>query len=275
MSLAFRDRLEPGLEAIADHFGTPFYLYDATGIDQQATEFAAAFAGIGSREFFPVKALPNPAILERLRAHGFGFDCGSPTDLALALRVGASGPDIIYTSNNTDLGELRAALDAGALLTIDDEATLDLLCDAHQVPSDLLIRINPGARAPRYATPTFRTAQEAKFGVPTDRLLDVCRRALRAGVRRVGLHMMISSNWLDSAPARCSPWTRSPSRRSCWVNSSGWRSPGSTSAEASAYPSGPGSPRWTSPRSARATAPRSRTGPPSGARPSASSTAST
>lgn len=202
MSKGFQDRLEPILEAVADHFDTPFYLYDAAGIDQTCRQFNATFSDMPVREYFAVKALPNPAVLRRLVGHGFGFDCSSPPELALAHRAGADTADVIYTSNNAGLAELTAALTAGALVTVDDETVLDTLMRAGLVPERLAFRVNPGAAAPQFDRTFFGAAQRAKFGIPVDRLTEVCLRAAGAGVRSFGLHMMVSANALDGRLAQ-------------------------------------------------------------------------
>lgn len=201
MSQDFEDRLYPALDSIADYFGTPFYLYDSAGLDNHVAEFEKAFCDLPTREFFPVKASPNPALLARLRRHGHGFDCSSPVELRLALEAGAAGCDLVYTSNNTSLAELTDAIDAGARITIDDAATLERLVRADRVPEQLLVRINPGEQSPRYTTTTFAAARDSKFGVPVTQLVEVCARAREAGARSFGLHMMVSSNWLQAGPA--------------------------------------------------------------------------
>ena len=194
MSDSFRQRLFPRLDAIAAHFGTPFHLYDETGIRETGQALKDAFAGIPAfQEHFAVKALPNPAILRIIRSIGFGFDCSSVPELSLSRQVGARGADIMFTSNNTTPDEFAAALaDGGAIVNLDDISLLDKL---PSIPDLLCFRYNPGAR--RSGNAIIGNPAEAKFGVSHDQLLDAYRRARDLGVRRFGLHTMLISNERD------------------------------------------------------------------------------
>src|SRR3990172_8365885 len=117
----YRSRLYPHLAAITEHFGTPFHIYDEAGIRQTARDLFAAFGDFDFREYFAVKALPNPRILHILHEEGCGFDCSSIPEVALARQVGAAGESIMFTSNNTTRGEFEAALaDGGCILNLDD-----------------------------------------------------------------------------------------------------------------------------------------------------------
>ncbi|XVV09880.1 diaminopimelate decarboxylase family protein [Actinoplanes sp. CA-131856] len=196
MSDDFDQRLRAVLPSVAERFGTPFYLYDAAGIDETAATFNEAFAGMDCREYFAVKALPNPAVLSRLAAHGFGFDCSSLPEIELARGKG----ELFFTSNNTTTAELLMALEAGAFVTVDDEAVLDKLIAANAVPDRLGFRINPGPLAPDFDAKLFGHPQAAKFGIPVERLAPVVARAAHHGVRAVGLHMMIAANFRTPEP---------------------------------------------------------------------------
>jgi len=111
MSPGFMARLSPKLDAIAEHFGTPFHIYDEADIREGGRRLLAAFDGVaGFREYFAVKALPNPHILSILKDIGFGFDCSSVPELVLARRVGAAADEIMFTSNNTTADEFAVAL---------------------------------------------------------------------------------------------------------------------------------------------------------------------
>ncbi len=194
MSKAFQQRLFPQLDAIAAHFGTPFHLYDEAGIRATGHDLQAAFSGVpGFREYFAVKALPNPRILSIVRDLGFGFDCSSIPELLLARQVGARGEDIMFTSNNTSPDEFAAALaDGGCILNLDDISLLDKL---PSVPDLLCFRYNPGAQ--RTGNAIIGKPEEAKFGVSDDQIVDAYRRARDLGVTRFGLHTMLVSNERD------------------------------------------------------------------------------
>ncbi|MBC9716057.1 diaminopimelate decarboxylase [Streptomyces sp. TRM66268-LWL] len=195
ISPGFEARLHPVLAQAAEEFGTPFHIYDEQGVHDTCTAFNAAFAHLDFQEFYAVKALPNPTVLALLAGHGFGFDCSSLPELALAAQAGARGHQICFTSNNTSRAELAAALELGAIVNIDDEAVLDKL---PSVPDTLFFRLNPGQV--RGEDDFLGSPQDAKFGVPTDRLVPVVAKAKALGVRDFGLHMMLASNSLTPAP---------------------------------------------------------------------------
>jgi diaminopimelate decarboxylase len=194
MSEGFKQRLFPQLEAIAAHFGTPFHIYDEVGLRETGEAVKRAFAGIRDfREFFAVKALPNPHILRILREIGFGFDCSSVPELVLSRGVGAGGTDIMFTSNNTTMAEFTAAMaDGGCILNLDD---ISLLRNLPAIPEQICFRYNPGAR--RTGNAIIGKPEEAKFGVSHDQLVEAYRQARDLGVNRFGLHTMLVSNERD------------------------------------------------------------------------------
>ncbi|MFC4623179.1 diaminopimelate decarboxylase [Comamonas nitrativorans] len=189
-----RQRLYPQLPAIAEHFGTPFHLYDETGIRATVAGLHAAFAGVaGFKEYYAVKALPNPRILALLRELGCGFDCSSIAELVLARQAGARGEEIMFTSNNTSPEEFAvAAQDGGCILNLDD---ISLVAKVPQMPELVCFRYNPGAE--RSGNSIIGTPLEAKYGVPHHQLLDAFRAAQARGARRFGLHTMLASNERD------------------------------------------------------------------------------
>ncbi len=194
MSEGFRNRLAPILEETAEHFGTPFHIYDEQGIRETAEYLKSSFAGIrGFREYFAVKALPNPAILSIMRGMGFGFDCSSIPELILSREAGARGHEIMFTSNNTTLEELRvSAEDGGCLLNLDD---LTLVPKVPVMPETICFRYNPGPR--RTGNAIIGNPEEAKYGVSHDQLPEAYRQAMNRGATRFGLHTMLCSNELD------------------------------------------------------------------------------
>lgn len=193
MSADFQRRLLPVLRAAADHFGTPFHLYDETGIRDTGQRLIQAFSGVpGFREFFAVKALPNPRILALLRDIGFGFDCSSIPELALARQVGAPADEILFTSNNTSRAEFEAA-DGVCILNLDD---LTLIPKVPQMPELICFRYNPGPE--RAGNAIIGRPEEAKFGVSRAQIAEAYRAAQARGARRFGLHTMIVSNELNA-----------------------------------------------------------------------------
>ena len=122
MSQKFEGRLLPVLDEIVDQFGTPFHIYDEAGIRETGQNFNSAFSRLkGFKEYFAVKALPNPRILRIMRELGFGFDCSSIAELTLSRQTGARGEEIMFSSNNTSADEFEAAdADGGCILNLDD-----------------------------------------------------------------------------------------------------------------------------------------------------------
>lgn len=192
----FRRRLYPRLPEIAAHFGTPFHIYDETGIRRTASLLNRAFDAVkGFREYFAVKALPNPSILKIMRSVGFGFDCSSVAELRLARQAGAGGEDIMFTSNNTSSSEFVAALSGtGCILNLDDISLIDKV---PQLPELVCFRYNPGPA--RGGSSIIGKPEEAKYGVAHEQLLPAFRRALQSGASRFGLHTMLVSNERDAA----------------------------------------------------------------------------
>ena len=193
MPQGFKDRLYPHLDAIAAHYGTPFHIYDEAGIRATGRQVQAAFADIpGFREFYAVKALPNPAILAIMRDLGFGFDCSSETELLLARSLGARGEKIMFTSNNTSPADFAAAAaEGGCLLNLDDITLVDKV---PAMPELICFRYNPGTR--RTGNDIIGKPEEAKYGVSHEQIVEAYRRAMARGAKRFGLHTMLASNEL-------------------------------------------------------------------------------
>ena len=194
MSAEFENRLVPRLEAIVAHFGTPFHIYDEAGIRETGERLNHAFAGIpGFREYFAVKALPNPAILKIMADMGFGFDCSSEAELVLGRKVGASGDDLMFTSNNTTRQAFSTAMaDGNSILNLDD---ISLIHKLPAMPELICFRYNPGER--RTGNAIIGTPVEAKYGVSHDQLIDAYATAMDRGAKRFGLHTMLASNERD------------------------------------------------------------------------------
>jgi diaminopimelate decarboxylase len=196
ISKDFSDRLDRNLEKIVDHFGTPFHLYDEKGIRETGRKLIQAFSGLDFfREYFAVKALPNPTILEIMLEIGFGFDCSSIAELVLSRQAGGRGEQVMFTSNNTNEQEFRAAeADGGCILNLDDISLLDKM---PVVPDLLCFRYNPGER--RTGNSIIGNPIESKYGVAHDQLIDAYSKASALGVKRFGLHTMLASNELNHA----------------------------------------------------------------------------
>jgi diaminopimelate decarboxylase len=194
MSKDFENRLTPLLEGIVEHYGTPFHIYDEAGIRQTGRGLISAFSGIrGFHEYFAVKALPNPRIIQIMRSMGFGFDCSSVAELRLSRGAGACGEEIMFTSNNTAQAEFEAAqAEGGSILNLDDISLVDKV---PSMPELICFRYNPGAK--RTGNSIIGNPIEAKYGVSDDQLLEVYQRAKQRGARRFGIHTMLASNELN------------------------------------------------------------------------------
>ncbi len=194
MSQDFQDRLFPVLPSIANHYGTPFHIYDEVGLRETGKRLKDAFSGINTfREYFAVKALPNPKILTIMKSLGFGFDCSSIPELILSRNVGSSGEDIIFTSNNTSENEFLAAEQlGGSILNLDD---ITLIPKVPKMPELICFRYNPGDL--RTGNDIIGNPTEAKYGVSRDQIVDAYRQAMARGATRFGIHTMLASNELN------------------------------------------------------------------------------
>ncbi|MCW8949643.1 MAG: diaminopimelate decarboxylase [Sedimenticola sp.] len=194
ISSDFEKRLNPILGQIVEHYGTPFHIYDEVGIRATGEGLNQAFSGIaGFKEYYAVKALPNPKILEIMKSLDFGFDCSSVAELQLSRATGAQGEEIMFTSNNTSQTDFNAAAaEGGCVLNLDDISLIDKV---PEMPELICFRYNPGER--RTGNSIIGTPVEAKYGVSHDQLLEAYRKAQARGAKRFGLHTMLASNELN------------------------------------------------------------------------------
>jgi len=175
--------------------GTPFHLYDETGIVEGGLRLIRLFGTMpGFREYYAIKALPNLRVLDILhRELGFGFDCSSIAELQMARRIGATGEDIMFSSNNTAQSEYREAIaHGGAILNLDDLSFVDKV---PEMPELLSFRYNPGTL--EFGNAVIGAPREAKFGLRRDQLWTAFARARERGARRFGLHTMLVTNERD------------------------------------------------------------------------------
>ena len=191
MSQDFEERLFPRLPQIKEYFGTPFHIFDEKGIIENGNKLKQSFAGVpGFQEFYAVKALPTPAILQIMEKLGFGLDCASPSELVLARKNGFCGEDIMFSSNNTTADIFEAAeADGGCILNIDD---ISMIVQVKNFPELICFRYNPGER--RTGNELIGIPVEAKYGLRHDQVIPAYRAAIKRGARRFGLHSMIISN---------------------------------------------------------------------------------
>jgi diaminopimelate decarboxylase len=182
-------------DIIATH-PTPFYLYDERAIRASARALLQAFGWArGFKEYFAVKATPNPYILKILHAEGLGADCSSLPELLLAEKAAIDGEAIMFSSNDTPAREFQQARRLGAIINLDDRSHLAYLERHAGLPDILSFRFNPGPL--RSGNTIIGHPEEAKFGLTREQLFDAYRLAYDRGVRRFGLHTMVASNELD------------------------------------------------------------------------------
>ena len=184
------------IEEIIREIPSPFHLYDRQGILKNARVLRNAFSWApGFKEFFAVKATPNPHILKLLKNEGFGADCSSLPELILAEKVGLRGEEIMFSSNNTPAGEYAKARDLGAIINLDDISHIPFLETAAGIPPFLSFRFNPGAA--REGNAFIGRPEEAKYGFTRQQLFEGYRTLRDRGVKRFGLHAMVISNELN------------------------------------------------------------------------------
>jgi len=196
ISVDFAQRLLPILDELVAVYGTPFHIYDARGIVNTHREMTRAFGQVDFKQYFAVKALPNPHVLTLLLQEGSGFDCSSPAELRLSQRVGAAGEDLVFTSNNTTVEEYRLALDLGAIITFDDRSMLD---KAAPLPPIVAFRVAPLGSAA--GSSLMGDTAVSKFGVPVDELCEAYAYARQIGAVCFGIHGMTCANELSAARA--------------------------------------------------------------------------
>ena len=175
---------------------TPFHIYDEAGIRRNARALKAAFAwNQGFREYFAVKATPNPYILKLLGEEGCGCDCSSYTELLLAEAVGATGHDIMFSSNVTPELDMKKAYDLGAYINLDDATHVEFLerVTGGQVPETVCLRYNPGGSFSLGNT-IMDMPRDAKYGMTEDQMAGAITRLMSLGTRHFGIHAFLASN---------------------------------------------------------------------------------
>lgn len=173
---------------------TPFYLYDEAGIRNRIKKLKEAFSWANFKEYFAVKATPNPFILQITKEEGCGVDCSSMAELILAQKVGFKNEDILFTSNDTPLSEYEKALSLNAILNLDDIGHINILKERLYLPELVSIRYNPGGD---FGNEIIGNLEESKFGVPKTDLIKGYKLLQKHGVKKFGLHAMLVSNELN------------------------------------------------------------------------------
>jgi len=185
------------LTAIAEEFGTPFHIYDEDGIRKNAKRLISAFSWAPKfTEYFAVKALPNPYILQILAEEGCGADCSSLPELMIAESVGLKNDQICFTSNNTPIQEFQYAQKLNSIINLDDITHVDYLMQNSKLPEVMSFRYNPGPLR-KGGNEIIGFPEQAKYGLTGTQLLEAMAMCKEMGVERFGIHTMIVSNELN------------------------------------------------------------------------------
>ena len=185
------------LEAIAEKYPTPFHIYDEAGIRANVKRLQEAFSwNEGFREFFAVKALPNPAIMKLLFEAGCGMDCSSLTELLLSRAVGVTGRDVMFSSNDTPANEFQLASEMGVLINLDDITHIDFLAANGGIPKTVCLRFNPGGEF-LLGNTIMGNPGEAKYGMTRAQLSEGVKKLQSMGAVEFGLHAFLVSNTTD------------------------------------------------------------------------------
>jgi diaminopimelate decarboxylase len=184
------------LNSIIDQYPTPFHIYDERAIRENVRNLKKAFSWCnGFKEYFAVKAAPNPFLIRILKSEGAGTDCSSLAELLLSQTCGIIGEQIMFTSNNTPAEEFKKARELGAIINLDDISHIEYLEKNAGLPELICFRYNPGPL--RGGNGIIGTPEEAKYGFTKEQLFDGYRILRDKGIKRFGLHTMIASNERD------------------------------------------------------------------------------
>ena len=180
---------------ISAQIPTPYHVYDEAGIRANARALKAAFAwNKGFREFFAVKATPNPYILKVLNEEGCGCDCSSYTELMLSEAVGITGRDVMFSSNVTPEQDMRKAIEMGVYINLDDATHVDFLEKlADPMPDTVCLRYNPGGSF-TISNTIMDMPRDAKYGMTEDQMAGAMNRLQKLGVKHFGIHAFLASN---------------------------------------------------------------------------------
>ena len=183
------------LDAICAQYPTPFHLYDEKGIRENARKLHEAFSwNPGYKEYFAVKATPNPTILRILKEEGCGTDCSSYTELLMSEKCGFSGSDIMFSSNETPAEDFKLAAKLGATINLDDITHIDFLKETiGEIPKRISCRFNPGGKF-AVANTIMDNPGDAKYGLTRPQMTEAFKKLKALGAEEFGMHAFLASN---------------------------------------------------------------------------------
>ncbi|MBP3818024.1 MAG: diaminopimelate decarboxylase, partial [Butyrivibrio sp.] len=183
------------VEDIVKKYPTPFHIYDEKGIIENAKAVYDAFSwNKGFKEYFAVKATPNPVLMQILKAQGCGFDCSSLTELMLSEAVDAKGSDIMFSSNDTPAEEFVYADKLGAIINLDDFTHIDFLEKTlGKIPETISCRYNPGGVF-QMSNGIMDNPGDSKYGMTKDQIIEAYKLLKAKGAKRFGIHAFLASN---------------------------------------------------------------------------------
>ncbi len=182
------------VENIVKTYPTPFHIYDEKGIRENAKKVKEAFSwNPGFKEYFAVKATPNPFLINILREYGCGVDCSSKTELMLSEAIGCKGSDIMFSSNDTPLEEFVYAKELGAIINLDDYTHIDILKNLTGIPETISCRFNPGGYF-KVANSIMDNPGDAKYGFTKEQIIEGFKKLKEYGAKNFGIHSFLASN---------------------------------------------------------------------------------
>ena len=177
---------------------TPFHLYDEKGIRENARRLNQAFSwNKGYKEYFAVKATPNPYLLKILQEEGCGVDCSSYTELMLSQACGFSGSDIMFSSNVTPAQDMKKAYDLNAYINLDDLTHVDFLEQVAGIPETVCCRYNPGGVF-SMGNDIMDNPGDSKYGMSEEQMVEAYKKLMAKGVKHFGIHAFLASNTVSN-----------------------------------------------------------------------------
>lgn len=186
------------LEQIVKEYPTPFHIYDEKGIRENARKVKEAFAwNKGFKEYFAVKATPNPYIMKILKEEGCGMDCSSLAELILSEKCGIIGDEIMFSSNDTPAEEFKYARKLNAIINLDDITHIEYLKKEAGIPKTISCRFNPGGKF-ELGTSIMDDPSDSKYGLTRDQMKEAFLKLKQLGAEEFGIHSFLASNTVSN-----------------------------------------------------------------------------